>query len=97
MQLNSDDGCNSVQQNNFTNSKGIYSYINAELKVTGTPKMQPTSVPKGIKFINVANMSPKPSTPKQNKVAPKKESIVRSGTFGDQDASSTTQNIAENP
>nr|XP_027186101.1 uncharacterized protein LOC101495956 isoform X2 [Cicer arietinum] len=85
-------GCNSVQQNRFTNSKGVDSQINAEHKVTDTSQKQPTSAPKGIRFINVANLSPSLSTPKQDTVTPSKGSLVRNGTCTDKG-----QNIPEIP
>jgi len=70
-------GTGPVQQNN-SNSKGIYSHTNVESKVTDVPQTKPTSAPKGIRFINVANLSP--STPKQDAVTPNKGNLVHSGT-----------------
>lgn len=91
-------GCSSVQRNHSTNSKGVYSHVNAEHKVTDTSQKQPTSAPKGIRFINVAKLSPSPSTPKQDTVTPNKGSLVQKGTCADQGASGTTQkNIVEIP
>ncbi|XP_045827136.1 uncharacterized protein LOC123918975 isoform X2 [Trifolium pratense] len=74
-------GNSSVQRNHFTNSKGIYSHTNVEHKVTDTSQTKPTSVPKGIRFINVANISP--STPKQDTVTPNKGSVGSTGTCAD--------------
>ncbi|XP_058788138.1 zinc finger CCCH domain-containing protein 65 isoform X1 [Vicia villosa] len=70
-------GSSSVQQNHSTNSKG-----------TDTPQRKPTSAPKGIRFINVANLSS--STPKQDTTTPNKGSLVHNGTCADKG-----QNTAE--
>ncbi|CAI8596636.1 unnamed protein product [Vicia faba] len=63
-------GTNSVQQNHFTNSKG-----------TETSQTKPTSAPKGIRFINVGNLSS--SAPKQDTITPNKGSLVHNGTCAD--------------
>lgn len=73
-------GTGSVQQSN-SNSKGIYSHTNVEHKVTDVSQTKPTSAPKGIRFINVANLSP--STPKQGTVQPNKGNLVHGGTCED--------------
>ncbi|CAI8599879.1 unnamed protein product [Vicia faba] len=72
-------GTGSVQQNHFTNSKGVE-----------TSQTKPTSAPKGIRFINVANLSS--STPKQDTITPNKGSLVHNGTCADK-----SQNTAEIP
>ncbi|CAK8565641.1 unnamed protein product [Lathyrus sativus] len=72
-------GTSSVQQNHFTNSKG-----------TETSQTKPTSAPKGIRFINVANLSS--STPKQDTITPNKGSLVHNGKCADKG-----QNTAEIP
>ncbi|GAU22753.1 hypothetical protein TSUD_129650 [Trifolium subterraneum] len=74
-------GNSSVQQNRFTNSKGIYSLTNVEHKVADASRTKPTSAPKGIRFINVANLSP--STPKQDTVTPNKGSVGSNGMCAD--------------
>ncbi|KEH33883.1 hypothetical protein MTR_3g053340 [Medicago truncatula] len=73
-------GTGSVQQTN-SNSKGIYSHTNVEHKVTDVSQTKPTSAPKGIRFINVANLSP--TTPKQDTVQPNKGNLVHGGTCAD--------------
>lgn len=72
-------GASSVQQNHSTNSKG-----------TETLQRKPTSAPKGIRFINVANLLS--STPKQDTTTPNKGSLVHNGTCADKG-----QNTAEIP
>ncbi|KAJ1441328.1 Zinc finger, CCCH-type [Sesbania bispinosa] len=89
--------CSPVQQNHVTNSTGIHSRINTEHRVTNTLQKQPTPVPKGIRFIDVAKLSPKPSTPKQGMVTPNKKSLVQNETHADQNASGITQNMGEIP
>ncbi|KAI5407774.1 zinc finger CCCH domain-containing protein 65 isoform X3 [Lathyrus oleraceus] len=65
-----------VQQNHFTNSKG-----------TETSQTKPTSTPKGIRFINVANLSS--STPKQDLITPNKGSLVHNGKCADKGQNTT--------
>ncbi|KAK7307140.1 hypothetical protein VNO77_39947 [Canavalia gladiata] len=89
-------GSSSVQQNHFTNSAGIHSHINAEHKVTDTIQKQPTR-PKGINFINIAQLSPSPSALKQGTVTTAKESPVQIGNCADQSVFGTTQNKVEIP
>ncbi|KAK7316791.1 hypothetical protein RJT34_00508 [Clitoria ternatea] len=90
-------GSSSVQQNRFTSSAGIHPHTSAEHTVTNTVQKQPKVLPKGISFLNVTNLSPSSSTPKQGMVRTTKESPPPIGTHADHSTSGTAQNMTEIP
>ncbi|KAK7387122.1 hypothetical protein VNO78_27647 [Psophocarpus tetragonolobus] len=90
---NNKRGSSSVRQNHDMNSAGNHFCINAEHNVTNTVEKQPTP-PKGINFINLAKLSPSPSSLKQGTVTTE-VGPAPIGTHEDQSSYDKTQKKVE--
>ncbi|KAI4335282.1 hypothetical protein L6164_013944 [Bauhinia variegata] len=87
-------GTSASQQNQFSGSSGIHSYISGKQEEASTEQKSFKMAPKGVSFINVGK-SPllNPGALKQGTVTPNRGGAAQIGTATDQSASVTSQNL----